>query len=266
MLKGWWSTTSTFRGLPELNIILFDAAELDTIQCLRLRDARADHIRTVLKAVPGQGLRIGLINGPRGTGVVESVADNEVVLSCGLESEIPSRPRVDILLALPRPKVMKRLWSRLAVMGVGRILLTNAEKVERMYFDSHVLDPACIRRGLLNGLQQAGDTLLPAVSVHRRFKVLLEDELDALAPDATRLVADPAARMTLIQRMDACPNAAGRLLISIGPEGGWTRYALGQLASHGFRAFYLSHRILTTELACISALALAAGASCPELF
>ena len=106
---------------------------------------------------------------------------NTVALDCVLEAEAPPRPRVDLLLAVPRPKVMRRLWAQLAALGVSRIILTNAERVERPYFDTHVLTPECYRPLLIEGLQQARDTRLPLVSIHRRFKVLVEDELDALS-------------------------------------------------------------------------------------
>ena len=85
-----------------------------------------------------------------------------------------------VLLALPRPKVMQRLWAQLAALGVGRILLTNAERVERHYFDTHVIDRGTYRPLLIEGLQQARDTRLPDVSVHKQFRVLVEDELESL--------------------------------------------------------------------------------------
>ena len=89
---------------------------------------------------------------------------------------------------------MRRLWAQLASLGVGRILLTNAERVERNYFDTHVLSADCYRPLLLEGLQQARDTRLPIVSIHRQFKVLIEDDLDALFGEGLRVVADPARR------------------------------------------------------------------------
>jgi 16S rRNA U1498 N3-methylase RsmE len=52
--------------------------------------------------------------------------------------------------------------------------------VERNYFDTHVLTEECYRPLLIEGLQQARDTRLPGVSIHRQFKVLIEDTLDSL--------------------------------------------------------------------------------------
>jgi len=88
---------------------------------------------------------------------------------------------------------MRRLWAQIASLGAGRIILTNAERVERHYFDTHVLTPECYRPLLIEGLQQARDTRRPDVSIHKQFKVLIEDELDALFPSGLRLVAHPAA-------------------------------------------------------------------------
>ena len=85
------------------------------------------------------------------------------------------------------------MWAQLAALGVGRIILTNAERVERNYFDTHVLAPDVYRPLLVEGLQQARDTRLPAVSIHRQFKVLVEDQLDSLFDDGLRVVAEPAA-------------------------------------------------------------------------
>jgi RsmE family RNA methyltransferase len=166
---------------------------------------------------------------------------------------VPARPPVDLLLALPRPKVMKRLWAQVAALGVGRILLTHAAKVERMYFDTHVLAPAFIRERLVEGLQQACDTRLPEVTIHRRLKVLIEDELDALCPDANRVVADPSFDRTLPAAV--AEGGGRRLLLAIGPEGGWTPYELDLLARHGFSGAGMGPRILRADTACVALLA-----------
>ena len=40
------------------------------------------------------------------------------------------RPRVDLLLALPRPLQLARMLPAIAQLGVGTLVLTNAAKVE----------------------------------------------------------------------------------------------------------------------------------------
>jgi 16S rRNA (uracil1498-N3)-methyltransferase len=179
-------------------------------------------------------------------------------LRCRLETDVPPRPAIDLLLAVPRPKVMRRLWPQIAALGVGRIILTNAEKVERNYFDTHVLSPATYRALLIEGLQQARDTRLPIVSIHRQLRPLVEDRLAGLFEDGLRLVADPSARTPL----SAVALASGdeRLLLAIGPEGGWNAFELDLLAAHGFQSVGMGPRTLRTDTACVALLALAHSA------
>ena len=241
-----------------MNLVLLEAGELNALGRVLLSGPRAAHIVNVLGATPGQTVRIGLVEGPRGVGTAGSIEGNTVALDCVLEAETPPRPRVDLLLAVPRPKVMRRLWSQLAALGVSRIILTNAERVERPYFDTHVLTPECYRPLLIEGLQQARDTRLPTVSIHRRFKVLVEDELDALSDAGLRIVADPAAtapvRETVSRALDQDRDA--RVLLAVGPEGGWNAFELGLLDARGFRRIGMGPRTLRTDTACLALLAL----------
>jgi 16S rRNA (uracil1498-N3)-methyltransferase len=241
-----------------LNLILLEPGETSASGPLRISGPRAAHLIEVLKVAPGQTLRVGVLDGPRGTATVQSVSADAAFLLCALDAEPPPPSRVDLLLALPRPKVMRRLWAQLAALGVGRIILTNAERVERPYFDTHVLTPECYRPLLIEGLQQARDTILPAVSIHRRFKVLIEDELDGLSSTDIRLVADPATttRVSEAVRSPLAPAQKGRVLLAIGPEGGWNAFELALLGAHGFRRVGMGPRTLRTDTACLALLAL----------
>lgn len=232
-----------------MNLILLQRGEVAADGRARVSDDRAVHIRNVLRAQPGDTLRVGLVGGPLGEATVETIGDQGVDLTCTLDSTIPTRPGIDLLLALPRPKVMKRLWSQLAALGVGRVILSNAARVERNYFDTHVLHPDVYTPLLLEGLQQARDTLLPHVTIHRRFRPLVEDELAQLSDANTRLVAQPGAPG------GAPATAAGRILLAVGPEGGWVPFEIDLLQRNGFRPFGLGPRILRADTACIAAIA-----------
>ena len=235
-----------------MNLVLLEERDRLDANLVTLSDARAAHLLSVLKVAPGHAVRVGLIDGPLGIGTVESTAGGHVRMQCVFEAETPCRPRVDVLLALPRPKVMRRLWAQLAALGVGHIILTNAERVERQYFDTHVLSEACYRPLLIEGIQQARDTRLPSVSIHRQFKVLVEDHLDALFGDGIRLVADPGATgsvgSALGERRDQ------RVLLAIGPEGGWNAFELALLQTHGFLPVGLGPRALRVDTACTALL------------
>src|SRR5262245_1847140 len=148
-----------------MNLILFEPSEVGKDGRVEATGARAKHLLGVLRVSPGHEVRIGVIDGPLGVGTVVEAADGRVLLDCVFEPDPPKRPCVDLLLAVPRPKVLRRLWAQLAALGVGQVILTNAEKVERDYFDSHVMHEEGYRPLLVEGLQQARDTRIPLVSI-----------------------------------------------------------------------------------------------------
>jgi RsmE family RNA methyltransferase len=238
-----------------VNLIILDEPDRLDGETITLSDARAAHLLTVLRVTPGQTVRVGLLDGPLGAATVASIEGGRVTLRCAFDAAAPPIPRVDLLLAVPRPKVMRRLWAPLAALGVGRIILTNAERVERPYFDSHVLDAATYRPLLVEGLQQAGDTRLPAVSIHRQLKILIEDHLDAVAGDGLRVVADPSGTIPIAAAITRARDTS-RCLLAVGPEGGWNAYELALLQAHGFRCAGLGRRTLRVDTACIALLAI----------
>jgi RsmE family RNA methyltransferase len=241
-----------------VNLILLEPAEIDDGGCAALEGPRARHVCEVLKAGPGDRLRIGLLNGPLGQGELLEMAGGRVALRCTFDPAPPPRPAVDLLLAVPRPKVLKRLWAQLAALGVGRIALINAARVERCYFDTHVLDPAFFRSLLIEGLQQARDTWLPEVTVHRQFRPFVEDELDAHFGPGRRLLAHPGAAGTVADALAGGESA--RVLLAIGPEGGWVPFEMEQLQARGFVPVALGGRPLRTDTACVALLALVQAA------
>lgn len=237
-----------------MNLLLLEPGELDTAGLVRLTGPRAAHLMQVLKVTGGQRVRVGIIDGPRGCGLVVSAGAGDVTLRCTLDEPAPPPPPVDLLLALPRPKVMRRLWAQLAALGVRRIILTNAARVERDYFDTHVLTPESYRPLLVEGLQQARDTRLPAVSIHRRFRILVEDDLEALSDAGTRLVADPGDAATISGVLRS--RKGNRVLLAVGPEGGWNAFERELLEAHAFIPVSMGRRTLRSDTACIALLTL----------
>jgi RsmE family RNA methyltransferase len=237
-----------------MNLVLLEPHEVDGHGGVRLSGERARHLTAVLHVVPGQLVRLGQLDGPHGVGTVTAVDGADVLLECQWEEAVPPRPQVDLLLALPRPKVLRRLWSQIAALGVGHVILTNAARVERHYFDAHVLEPATYHPLLVEGLQQARDTRLPVVSVHRRFRPLVEDDLATLFPAGRRLVGHPGETRSTGHALDG--DAASRVLLAVGPEGGWSEFELDLLARHGFSRVGMGARPLRSDTATIALLSL----------
>ena len=236
-----------------MNLLLTRPEELAADGTARLGGRRLLHALEVLRAQQGGTLRVGLLGGDTGTGEVLSLDAAALVLRVALDTAPPPRPGVDVLLALPRPKALKKILPALASFGVGRVVLVNAARVEKSFFSSPVLQPAAVEELLCFGLEQARDTLLPEVLVRDRLKPFIEDELQLLfAGQPLRLLAHPIApplRSVLPGRV----AGGAPLLLAIGPEGGWVPFELQLLVAHGFAPVSLGERPLRTEVA-VSAL------------
>lgn len=274
------------------NRLLFEPAELqrdnttgDRYVQLRVGDARGSHIDNVLRGSAGQTLRVGVLDGCAATATLSGNGSCGWRLCLGPEQQQqapPPPPPCDVLLALPRPKVMRRLWSTLACAGVGALFVANAARVERCYFDSDVSDAPAVRAQLVRGLEQAGDTRLPPVLLSRRLPPVvdaaagsrswadagLEPEppwarwlvggLDTLPPPPELLlVGHPGAAGTGV-RAALASSARGpprRVLLAVGPEGGWTEHELGVLLAAGGSLVSLGSRTMDTSTAVLSLLA-----------
>ena len=234
-----------------MNLLLLEPEELRRDGTARLDGRRARHVREVLGATAGTRLRAGVVGGRMGEAEVLSSGEEELILSPHLDQEPPPPAPLQLLLALPRPKILRRVLQAVASMGVKRLVLCGSYRVERSYFGSPALEPAALRAELLLGLEQGRDTVLPQVEVRRLFKPLVEDELAALLPAQVRLLADP-----LTARPLPPPPRGGEVAVAIGPEGGFTAYEAGLLAARGFAPFSLGPRVLRVD----TAVSFAAGA------
>lgn len=230
-----------------MNLLLLFDEDFQPDGTARLTGRRAQHAREVLRAEPGETLRVGQLGGLTGTGEVMENTEGLLHLRVALTDPPPARAGVDLLLAIPRPKALKKVLPAVASLGVDRVVLVNAARVEKSYFDSKVLAPAFIQELLLQGLEQARDTHLPEVLVRERFRPFVEDELDSLfGREALRLLPHPPARQPLATLGVA---SAPRVVLAIGPDGGWVPFEAELLETHGFHPFTLGPRILRVETA-----------------
>jgi RsmE family RNA methyltransferase len=226
-----------------MNLILLYQEDFIANSRVRLQGRRCQHAREILNAANGRTLQVGLIGGKTGLGTVVAADEHAIELEVLLEDEPPSPLPMTIILALPRPKVFKRVLQGLTAMGVKRIILLNTWRVDKSYWQSPALAPRTIREQLILGLEQARDTLLPTVERHLRFKPFVEDTLPAVASGTCALVAHPAAAQ-------ACPADVNHpVTLAIGPEGGFTAYEIEKLTAAGLIPIRLGKRPLRVETA-----------------
>ena len=229
-----------------MNLLLLEPDELGPDGHVALLGRRAQHIRRVLRAEPGQTLRCGVLDGALGHAVVESLdAEGGVRLQVTLESP-PTRPTDVLLLAFARPKVTQRMLAHAAALGFGTIVLFRSWRVDKSWLHSTSLAPATVREQLMLGLEQAGRTHLPRVHRFELFKPMVEDSLPELGLPEQRFVAHPAAA----QRTHALTLAPKQsFALAIGPDGGFLRYEVEQLGVAGFAPVSCGSQPLRTETA-----------------
>ena len=230
-----------------MNLLLFTDSDRVAPDRIALQGRRLQHLLHVHRAAVGDTLRVGELGGCIGTGEIVQIDATGAVLAIALEQPPPAKLPLRLVLALPRPKALRRILRSIAELGVAELHLINSFRVEKSYWQSPVLQDDAIRDCLLQGLEQARDTQLPLVRCHRRFRPFVEDVLPALLAGHCALLAHPGAH-------PPCPrDVAGKILLVIGPEGGFIPYEVERLHAAGCATVSLGTRILRVENALSSA-------------
>ena len=225
-----------------MNLILLFAEDFVAPDRAQLRGRRLTHVTGVHRAAVGDSLVVGLAGGRIGAGVVTRL-DDVLELQVTLDRDPPPPLPLTLVLALPRPKVLNRVIASATSLGVKRIFLINAWRVEKSYWKSPRLSEENLQLQCVLGLEQARDTVLPAIETRRLFRPFVEDELPAIAGESLSLVAHPIAT-------SPCPRAVTRsVTLAIGPEGGFIEQEIESLRRIGFEPVSLGDRVLRVETA-----------------
>lgn len=225
-----------------MNLVLFSHSDFIDDTLISIRDARRlQHINEVHQITTGDFLKVGMLNGKIGKGEVVHCSSDEIRLRIALTQLPPPALAATLILALPRPKMLKRTLQTLATLGVKKIYLINSYRVEKSYWQTPLLSEAAINEHLLLGLEQGCDTLMPEVHLVKRFKPFVEDELPSIAGSTRALVAHPYTSQ-------ACPAQIDYpITLAIGPEGGFIPFEINLLETCGFLSVNLGERIMRVE-------------------
>jgi len=226
-----------------VNLLLLEDADFLDAGRARLTGRRLGHVREVHRAVPGDALAVGRLGGPMGRGIVRRLDDEALELDVTLDQPPPPKLPLTLVLALPRPKVLNRVLAAATSLGVARIYLVNAWKVEKAYWKSPRLAEDNLLLQRILGLEQARDTVLPELHLRRLLRPFAEDELPGLLKGTRALLAHPGAP-------EPCPRALpGPATLVIGPEGGFLDAEVDLLARSGCRPVHAGERVLRVETA-----------------
>ena len=229
------------RGISNLNCILLPK------NAKSISDPKqVSHIKEILKSKVGDSLTIAEIDGNIGKATISEINENEVLLrDIILNIQPPAKLDLTVILALPRPKVLRRLIMDMTSLGINKLIIVNSYRSQKSYWQSPLLNR--IDEFVFEGLQQAIDTVPPVIEFKKYFKPFVEDEFPALLLDKEQgnaVIAHPYASQTWKSYLDT--NTMPKILC-IGAEGGWIDYEVDLLCQHGCKAVSLGPRILRTE-------------------
>lgn len=204
------------------------------------------HIHNILNAQIGDSLKIGMLGGYLGSAVIDSIDDNNIQLrEVNLTILPPAKLDVTVVLALPRPKVLRRLIMDMTALGVRDIILINSYRTQKSYWQSPMLSR--LDEFVLEGLQQGIDTIAPTITLQKRFKPFVEDHLKNIMTDRA-IIAHPYSELSFRQYLQQHSiDAALPSMVFIGSEGGWINYEIELLQAQGCQAVNIGTRILRTE-------------------
>jgi 16S rRNA (uracil1498-N3)-methyltransferase len=232
-----------------VNLILLRGDDFIADDRARLTDRRLTHIREVHRASSGDHLRVGVIDGQLGVGEVLTLDARGVELRVRLDQPPPPPLPITLVLALPRPPSLRKALTQATTMGVKRLCLIGAARVEPSFWSSSALRPAALEQDLLLGLEQARDTVRPQVEQWPDLRRFFRERWPELRAAGTPLLAD-------LDAADPCPSPhPGPTVVVIGPEGGFIPPELARWQAEGCRPISLGPRPLRVETAVVALLA-----------
>lgn len=229
-----------------MNRLILEPPDFISEDLVLVQGARALHLLGVCKLKPGDSVKLGLLNGPSGDGkVLESSAGSLKIRYIQKQANAASvQGEVCVMIALPRPQMLKKILQKAATFGVKKLVLFRSERVEKSYFASPVLNSEEIKKNLILGLEQGGSTLLPEVLVLR-----LPQEFSQWRTEQnfhSKFLLSLNAESTILDHPVKGLNNASFL---IGPEGGFIPEEEEKFIREGFVPIRVSDSILRVESA-----------------
>ncbi|MEM8496466.1 MAG: 16S rRNA (uracil(1498)-N(3))-methyltransferase [Pseudomonadota bacterium] len=226
-----------------MNTLLLEDDDFISSTSAVIHGKRAEHLIRTVGVDAGSVIRCGKVDGLLGDAFIKEKSASQLTIECSFRINPPTPCRVELICALPRPKMLRRIVRTSAELGVKRVTFINSFRVEKSYWQSPALAPQKLREFCIEGLQQAGDTVLPHISLQKRFKPFVEDQLPAMVEGKQPILAHPKAPTR--------PNQETKqtYLLAVGPEGGFIEYEIEKLQCAGFSAHRFGDRIMRCDTA-----------------
>ena len=235
-----------------MNMLLFTEADLAAPGIARVTGRRFRQLIEVIRAEPGKMCKAGMLRGSVGRAELLRIDGESAEFALRLDAAPPAPLAVTLVAALPRPLTFAKLIHGAVTAGVKRICFIHSSKVEKSYWQSSRIAPDEVREAVVLALEQCCDTVPPEITFHPRFKPFVEELLPGLASGKRMLLGSPGASLPV----PVGAARGGEVLLAVGPEGGFSEYEESRFVEAGATPVSLGARILRTEFAVASLLAL----------
>ncbi|MCD4675214.1 MAG: 16S rRNA (uracil(1498)-N(3))-methyltransferase [Desulfobacula sp.] len=226
-----------------MNLVLFENKDFIDQSHVMIKGRRFKHLTSVNKVMENDRMVCGLLNGKVGTGLITKISNNFLEMKICLDYDPPEPLPLTLVLALPRPKMLKRIIESVTSLGVKKIYLVNSWRVEKSFWQSPLLCEDNLRKYMVLGLEQGRDTVLPKIYQKRFFTRFVKEELARIAKNSLCITAHPKTKKI-------CPSGENKkITLVIGPEGGFIDIEVETLEKQGFSSYHIGQRILKVETA-----------------
>lgn len=229
-----------------MNILLLTEKDQTADGSYLVKGKDFKHLKNVLKVKVGGTVFTGLVNGMMGYSKVLDIQADQITLEGLFDKVAPAPLPIKLIIAMPRPIMLKRILRSISMLGVKEIYLINTSKVEKSFWQSQLLEDNSFEEHLLEGLSHSKDTVMPKLHIRKGFKPFVEEELADIIKGTRALVAHPGDYHPFPQ------GTTKAMTLAIGPEGGFTEYEVEKLRDVGFEVVHCGSRILRMETAVVS--------------
>lgn len=223
---------------------------------------QARHLARVLRAEPGAECDI-VAGGFVWRAMVASVGEEEVRFNLVAEIESDQPLPVTMLISLFKFDRLEWAVEKLTELGVERIVPVVARRTEKHLALAAGKRVERWRRIARQAAQQCRRSDVPVVSDALPLKNAVEDLGAGDSKPVLKIVLSEVEQSTTLksalQEGSADDREGTRILMALGPEGGWAPEELVLLEAIGWKAVTLGPRVLRVETAAISALAVIAA-------
>ncbi|MEO0437858.1 MAG: 16S rRNA (uracil(1498)-N(3))-methyltransferase [Pseudomonadota bacterium] len=221
-------------------------------ELIDLNESVSRHVGKALRMQPGD--RLCLFDG-RGIEAKASIhAITRKTLTVRIEETSPvdreSPLAISLAVSMSRGDRMDTIVQKATELGVTRILPFSSERTElRLSEDRTTKKLTHWRNITASACEQCGRNFVPSIESPCDFRTLLS----LLAEDSKslKLVLHPG------MSRESLPSLCADLTLLIGPEGGLSKAEVEQAIASGFKPLSLGPRVLRTETAPLTAIAVA---------